>query len=59
MKNEYRIVEDNYAGFEVQIRRWWFPMWRQVGVNTHSTLERAEASAKGHARGAVKYLGRL
>jgi hypothetical protein len=26
--SEYRIVRDNYAGFEVQRRTWWWPFWR-------------------------------
>lgn len=60
MKNEYRIVRDNYAGYEVQIRRWWFPLWVQVNfINTHFSIERAEKYAKDHANGDVKYLGRL
>lgn len=60
MKNEYRIVTDGYLGFEVQIRRWWFPVWLEVGVsNTYSTAESAERFAEGHADKVVKYLGRL
>lgn len=58
-QNEYRVVNDGYAGFEVQIRRWWFPIWLQVGINTHSSFEKAERFARDHARGFVRYLGRL
>lgn len=45
-----RIVRDNYAGYEVQVWRWWFPFWLQAWntgpTNTHSTIERAELFAK-------------
>jgi hypothetical protein len=57
--NEYRIVRDRYAGYEVQIRRWWFPVWLQVGINTHRTIEQAEEFAQGYAKPKVKYLGWL
>ena len=41
-KTKWRIVTDKYCGFEVQYKRWWFPLWRQVGgVNTFSTVEAA------------------
>jgi len=41
-KTKWRIVTDNYCGFEVQYRWWWFPVWRQAGfVNTFSTVESA------------------
>ena len=40
---QYRIVRDGYLGYEVQVRRWWFPLWIQVGLsNTHQSIERAE-----------------
>ena len=60
-KPEYRIVRDNYSGYEVQIRRWWhWPFWRQAAwCNTHSSVEAAETFAEGHARSPVKHLGRL
>lgn len=55
---EYRIVRDHYAGYEVQMRWWWFPLWVQAGFsNTHSTVEKAERWAEAHAKGTVKYLG--
>lgn len=48
-KNKFRIVEDNWSGYEVQIKFWWFPFaWLQVdynlgifGTNTFSTIEEA------------------
>jgi len=44
-KTKYRIVGDNYCGYECQVKRWWFPVWVQLnGVNTWLTLD----SAKRH-----------
>lgn len=46
----YRIVTDDYSGFEVQVKRWWIPFWWQCDViNTFSTLESAEKYANNHA----------
>jgi hypothetical protein len=62
MKVEYRIVKDEYCGFEVQARRWWLPIWFQVGfTNTHRTLKGARKYAERHASGSkfVEYLGRI
>lgn len=60
MSAQYRIVRDDFAGFEVQQRRWWWPFWTQCGfTNTHLTVEAAERYAENHARGCVKYLGKL
>jgi hypothetical protein len=44
----YRIVRDNYRGYEAQARAWWSPVWAQLGkdgefgVNTSSSVEEAE-----------------
>lgn len=47
---EYRIVRDNYLGYEVQMRLWWWPFWVECDfVNTHSTICKAEAFAQAHA----------
>lgn len=41
-KTKYRIVKDEYLGYEAQQKVWWFPIWTQCGlVNTHSSVERA------------------
>jgi hypothetical protein len=59
---KYRIVRDLFSGFEVQLRRWWWPCWRQVGrANTHRSREDAEAFARRHAANGtvVKRLGCL
>ncbi len=55
----YRIVRDNYNGYEVQSWRWWWPFWIQGRTNTHSTVERAEEYALACTKRCVKYLGRL
>ena len=41
-KTEYRIVRDNFLGYECQHKRWWWPFWTQMGfTNTHRTIEEA------------------
>lgn len=66
-KNEYRILKferynyySNYRTvYDVQMRRWWFPVWETIRYNANS-LEIAETIAVNHAKGSVvKYLGRL
>lgn len=33
-KNKYRIVTDDYSGYEAQIKYWWFPFfWLQMTRN--------------------------
>ncbi len=45
---DYRIMPDNWLGFECQKRVWWFPFWLQMGTknhylsNTFETREQAE-----------------
>jgi len=42
-KRRFRVVTDKYEGFEVQIKRWYYPFWLQVGhTNTHSTIDEAK-----------------
>ncbi len=58
----YRIVRDNYLGYEVQARPRWWPFWTMVGgCNTFSTVESARRYAREHAAngGVVEYLGEL
>ena len=59
MKNKYRIVSDNFQGFEVQIKRWWFPFWFQcwnhatevVSVNGRDEVRCSEhANRLAHVR---------
>lgn len=47
MKTCHRIVKDSYFGFEVQIKRWWFPFWIQAsqdrrGVNSFTSIDKAK-----------------
>lgn len=42
MKKKYRIVSDNYAGYEVQYKHPLIPFWLQLGCNTHPSVEKAE-----------------
>lgn len=38
----YRIVRDNYCGFECQKWRLWFPFWLEMGyANTHPSIDKA------------------
>jgi hypothetical protein len=38
----YRIVKDNYSGYECQKWRLWFPFWLQMGFsNTYPSIEQA------------------
>jgi len=54
LKNKYRIVRDNYLGYEVQIRRWWFPIWLECQFsNTHISIEKAEAYAENYENNGV------
>lgn len=60
LKPRYRIVADTYAGFEVQIWRWYWPFWVEANFsNTHSSEEGALTWARQHAQPVVKSLGRF
>lgn len=55
---KYRIVTDNYAGYEVQVWTIWFPFWVQVsyhgrGVNTFPSLDAAIHYIRTLKRGTV------
>lgn len=52
-KTKYRVVADNYCGFECQKKSWWWPFWYPLGfTNTHSTL----GLAKKHIEGSGKVI---
>jgi hypothetical protein len=41
-KTKYRVVRDDYRGYEAQFKPWYLPFWLQCfGTNTSSTLEGA------------------
>ena len=56
-ESKYRIVPDNYAGWEVKIKKWWFPVWwfecEKPGepCNTHINRNNAEFFIEKHKRG--------
>lgn len=31
-KTKYRIIKDNYLGYEAQYKKWWMPFWKMVPV---------------------------
>ena len=45
-ETKYRIVTDNYSGYECQSKTFWFPFWVQMnkiyGINTFSEIEKAK-----------------
>jgi hypothetical protein len=57
----YRIVTDDYAGYEVQAWHWWRPFWSGLSVhgnfaNTFLRIEDAENFAQNGD--VVKYIDR-
>ena len=53
-KNRYRIVTDKYLGYEVQIRKWWWPFWIGLSepggpLNTWASIRHARLYALRHA----------
>lgn len=57
MAKRYRIVTDRYAGYEVQWRWKWLPIWWQAGgTNTFLSVENAEKYAERCKKRVVKEL---
>ncbi|MGA9651889.1 hypothetical protein [Pedobacter sp.] len=56
MKNKYRIVTDTFAGYEAQVKYWWWPItWFQIGgINTNISIEQAKRHINFH-KGKVVY----
>ena len=42
LETRYRIVTDEYLGYEVQWRYWWMPFYVQGAMNAHRTVDDAE-----------------
>ncbi len=41
-KINYRVVTDQYLGYEAQVKYWWCPFWIQLGrANSHLSIEKA------------------
>jgi hypothetical protein len=55
LKNRYRVVTDKYAGYEAQVKYWWFPlMWFQCfRINTNHSIEQAKQVIERHKRKVV------
>lgn len=50
-RTRYRICRDDYAGYEVQYKLWWWPFWMGCyGINTWPTLEDAKIALQQHKR---------
>ena len=50
-KTKYRVVTDDFLGYEAQYRLWFFPFWQQLdGINTHPTIEEALEMCKAFKR---------
>jgi hypothetical protein len=48
-KTKYRIVTDNYAGFEAQFKPWYSPFWTQCNtINSSISVERARIVIDKH-----------
>lgn len=52
-RTKYRVVTDNYLGYEAQYRLWFLPFWLQLnGTNSHPTIEKALEMCKKFKRNA-------
>ena len=57
-KRRYRIVKDNYLGYEVQSRMWFLPFWFECNsgrdiANTHSSIEEAKKFIQNRVNGGI------
>ena len=62
----YRVVRDNYGGYEAQYRPRWCPFWLQCshehggrGINTSVSLRQAEQLCAAHRRRAGRVVARV
>lgn len=55
-KMKVRIVTDIYRGYEVQVKRWYWPFWTQLGFsNTFASIEQAELWARHYTTKPTAY----
>lgn len=40
--NNYRVTRDDYNGYVVEKKRWWFPLYLRLGMNTCTSLTNAK-----------------
>ena len=46
-KRQFRIVTDQFLGYEVQVKFWYWPFWQEVGfANTHTSIKCADKFIK-------------
>ena len=62
MKNKYRVVTDEFLGYEAQVKFWWFPFWwfqmdDLCKTNTFSSLSKAEDFIESKKIKIVKEIG--
>jgi hypothetical protein len=51
---KYRIVKDNFNGYECQVWRLWFPFWVQMNFsNTHTSIEKAKCFIENNSNTVV------
>ncbi len=51
---KYRIVTDEFLGYEAQFRPWWWPFWMQCFfVNTSPSVESSRKVVDKHRRGRI------
>lgn len=56
-RTRYRIVTDNYSGYEAQFRRWWMPFYVQCFFcNTSTNVDRARELIKRHAQSVIEVI---
>lgn len=50
-KTKYRVVTDNFLGYEAQYKPWFLPFWQQLNrTNTHKTIQEALEMCKRFKR---------
>ena len=48
MENKFRIRTDQYRGFSIQTKKWWFPFcWVEACVTSFETIEKAKKRVEG------------
>lgn len=58
-KRRYRIIKDNYLGYEVQSRMWFLPIWiecsSEMGImtNTYRSIEEAKEFIQNRVNGGI------
>ena len=56
MKDSFRVVSDSYNGFECQRKRWWFPVWFEIGTNSFPNINEAKAFIENQGKVYATYV---